>query len=401
MRKLNILLLAFEFPPYPLAGTGFYAYNLVKSLKGHNVTLLTPNHSGRDQNPELPDNVEIKRIPTFSLLTGQATANRRFIDKKTLFALKVKNYIKENINLKDYNIFHSLNERDAAFLDYTYMNKSLPTLVSVNDYYILGASLNPFAFEFKSTDLPLRYAHHNIMKHFYKKALRQCTKIIPNSNFVSNVIQKTCSLTPEKIKVIHRGIDTKKFNIQPAAHKYTNNKILFIGPNAERKGALFVLQALPDILKYHPETTLTLIGSCSWVYKQKLLSFIKENNLTKNVTYLEHLPQDALLSYYQEANVFIMPSIMEALGQVYLEAMTTRTPVIGANVGGVSEIITEDVGFLVPPQNPAAIAEKVITLFSDEDLARTLGEAGHKRAIDNFSIERQMKETLDLYKSLL
>ena len=406
MESSNILLLSFEFPPYPLAGTGFYAYNLVKSLEGHNVTLLTPNHSGHDQNPELPDNVQIKRIPMtsfnlFNKLSGQTTANRSFIDRKTLFAMKVRNSIKKELNLNDYDLFHSLNERDAAFLDLKYMNQFFPTIISVNDYYILGASANPLKFHFKSTDLPLRYAHHNLMKRFYTKKLQQCTKIVPNCHFVSKIIQQQTGVPPEKIRVIHRGIDTKKFNIAPAKNKYENRKILFVGPNAERKGALYLLQAAPSILQEYPETTFTFIGSCPWRYKKKLFSFIEQHNLKNKITYFEHLPQDQLLNYYQEANVFIMPSIMEALGQVYLEAMTTRTPVIGANVGGVSEIITEDVGFLVPPQNPAAIAEKVITLFSDEDLARTLGEAGHKRAIDNFSIERQMKETLDLYKSLL
>ncbi|MFA4887491.1 MAG: glycosyltransferase family 4 protein [Candidatus Nanoarchaeia archaeon] len=406
MKQLNILLANFEFPPYPLAGTGTYALVLVKALTqlGHHVTILTPNHSGQDgmENVEgaTVKRVDVSGIQLINKFMGQAKTNRSFLDKKTLFALALKNYIKKNLNLNDYDLFHSLNERDAAFLDFKYMNKHLPTILSVNDYYIIGSSLNPMKFEFKSTDLPLRYAHHNFMKRFYMKALKNCTAIIPNSYFVGNLIKEVAHIPPEKIHVVQRGINTHKFDLTPAKNKYTSKKVLFVGPNAERKGAIFVLQAAPAILKVHPETTFTFIGSCPWRYKQKINNFIKEHYLQSKVTYLEHVPQDQLLPYYEEANVFVMPSIMEAMGQVYMEAMTSRTPVIGANVGGVGEIITPEVGYLVPSRNPEAIAEKIITLFSDPKLAKEMGDNGHERATDHFTIERQMKETLAVYNAV-
>ena len=88
------------------------------------------------------------------------------------------------------------------------------------------------------------------------------------------------------------------------------------------------------------------------------------------------------------------------MGQVYMEAMTSRTPVIGANVGGVGEIITPEVGYLVPSRNPEAIAEKIITLFSNPKLAKEMGDKGHERATSHFTIERQMKETLAVYNAV-
>ena len=188
----------------------------------------------------------------------------------------------------------------------------------------------------------------------------------------------------------------------PAAkEKYSSKKVLFIGPNAERKGALFVVRAAPEVLQKYPDAHFTLIGSAPLLYKKKITSFIQKHHLQKHITYIEHLPQEQLLPYYQEANVFVMPSIMEALGQVYLEAMTARTPVIGANVGGVGEIITPDVGFLVQPKNPEAIAHSINTLFSDPLLAERMGKAGHERATTYFTLERQMKETLALYESVI
>ena len=87
MKKLNILLLSFEFPPYPLAGAGQYALNLVKALKDHHVTIITPNHSGHDSEENIEGatvkRVHISSLQTLNKLSGKATANRSFIDKKT------------------------------------------------------------------------------------------------------------------------------------------------------------------------------------------------------------------------------------------------------------------------------------------------------------------------------
>src|SRR3989344_6130733 len=273
MKQLNILLANFEFPPYPLAGTGTYALVLSKELirLGHNVTILTPNHSGNDSTEKV-EGVTVKRVDVSDIqlinkFTGQAKTNRSFLDKKTLFALALKNYIKKHLNLDDYDLYHSLNERDAAFLDFTYMNKHLPTILSVNDYYIIGSSLNPLKFEFKSTDLPLRYAHHNFMKRFYMKALKNCTAIIPNSYFVGNLIQNVVHIPKEKIHVVQRGINTqvKKYYSLDQTQNVKEQSLSYKLPQ----------QSLKSIQKQHSPLLEAALGDTN----RKLMI------LLKNITY--------------------------------------------------------------------------------------------------------------------
>ena len=96
-----------------------------------------------------------------------------------------------------------------------------------------------------------------------------------------------------------------------------------------------------------------------------------------------------------------MPSILEALGQVYMEAMMACTPVIGANVGGVSEVISPETGFLVKPSQPEEIAACVAKLFSDKELARQMGLAGRERIKNHFTTERMVTETLKIYNSVI
>lgn len=395
MESLKLLLVSFEFPPYPLAGTGLYTLNLINNLKNHEVTLITPDHKGEIKEYINP-NLKIKKV---DLNSKEAKVNRSFIDKKSLFSMKAKKLIK-SLNLKDYDIMHSITLRDGAFLDYNYMNNYLKTIISVNDYYIIGSSWNPFSFEM-TTDFPLRYVHHNIMKHFYFKALKNCSKIIPNTNYVKNVILKNSNISESKIQVVNRGINLSRFEVEPDKDKYNSHNVLFIGPNAERKGAIYVVKAAREILSKFPDSTFTIIGSCSFFYQKKIDNIIKENNLENKFEFIAHLPQQELPKYYKKANVFVMPSLMEAFGQVYLEAMSAKTPVIGADVGGVSDIITKDVGCLVKPKDSVVIADSIIELFSNSDKSRLLGENGRKRVKEKFSIERMVKETEDVYKGIL
>ena len=396
MKRLKILLLVFEFPPYPFAGTGMYAFNLANYLaKNHDVTIIMPNHPG-STNEVIDKNIKFIKID--SMTTSKAAkVNRSFIDKKTLFSLGARKLLKK-INLKEYDIFHSLTERDGALLDYKYMNKFVKTIISVNDYYIIGAPWNPFKFYF-TMDFPIRYIHHNIMKIFYFKALKNCNNIIPNTNYVRDVIIDGC-IDKSKMIVVNRGVNLKRCLFDIDDKKYYSHKVLFIGPNAERKGALYVIRSIPRVLEKFPNATFTIVGSSSFLYKRKIKNFIKKYSLSNKVELIDQLPYEEVLQRHKNANVFVMPSLMEAFGQVYLEALATQTPAIGSRVGGVPDIITPDVGYLVPPRNSDEIARCIIEIFSDPKKAKKMGELGRKRVKENFSIEKMVKETEDVYKNL-
>ena len=189
---MKLLLASFEYPPYPLAGTGLYAVNLVRNLKEHDVTVLTPYH-GIGEKFEEDKGININRIDVAGLKFLPSRVNRSFIDKRILFALTLKKYLRK-LNLNEYDLFHCLNVQDANFFDYELLNKYFNVIVSVNEDYIISSSLNPFKFPFKSTDLPIRYVHHNILKQFNKKTLRRANRIIANSYSTKRNIVKFCKI---------------------------------------------------------------------------------------------------------------------------------------------------------------------------------------------------------------
>jgi len=392
MDSLKLLLISFEFPPYPLAGTGQYALNLIKSLKNHEVTLLTAAHGESESDNECT----VKKV---DIGFKASKVNRSFIDKKTLFAFKLRKFMR-NLNLRDYDLLHSITLRDSAFLDYDYLHKFFPVIVSVNDYYIIGASWNPLKFHFKSSDFLFRYMHHNILKQFYARSLKGCDRIIANAEFTKKAIVDI-GVPANKINVVHRGIDVKKFETGVSDEKYSNHSILFVGPNMERKGAMSLIKAAPGIIEKFPDATFTLIGSASWLYMKKIKDFLRKLDISGKFTFIPQLAQKDLVNYYANANVFVMPSVLEALGQVYMEAMMARTPVIGANVGGVSEVVSPETGFLVKPGHPKEITACVAKIFFDKELAKRMGQAGRERIKGYFTTERMVSETLNIYKSVL
>ena len=103
-----------------------------------------------------------------------------------------------------------------------------------------------------------------------------------------------------------------------------------------------------------------------------------------------------------EAAVSVLPSLSEGLSNTLLESMAAGVPVVATTVGGNTELIEDGVnGLLVPPRDPAALAEAICAILNDRDLARRLGQEARQRVVERFSLERMVSETQDLYVQLL
>jgi alpha-maltose-1-phosphate synthase len=113
------------------------------------------------------------------------------------------------------------------------------------------------------------------------------------------------------------------------------------------------------------------------------------------------LPRNELIQVLSHATAFACPSIYEPLGIVNLEAMACGTAVVGSAVGGIPEVVDDGVtGLLVPPDDPAALADALNALLRDRDRARAYGDAGRARAVGEFSWSAIAAETVALYREL-
>jgi glycosyltransferase involved in cell wall biosynthesis len=108
------------------------------------------------------------------------------------------------------------------------------------------------------------------------------------------------------------------------------------------------------------------------------------------------------LSLIHAADLFVLPSKAEPFGLVLLEAMSLGRPVIATAAGGPLEIVVESgTGLLVAPENPQPMADAIVRLIDDPALRDSLGDAGRQRFLDNYTVTRMAKATMDVYRQTL
>lgn len=121
----------------------------------------------------------------------------------------------------------------------------------------------------------------------------------------------------------------------------------------------------------------------------KLDGYIKLNNLTGRVIYKE-FNLDEMPCVFDEVDLFVLASENETFGLVYLEAMACGTPVIGTNIGGIPEVITDNYdGFLTEPDNPSMLAQKIEKLLYDDNNRKEFIKNALKTVRRKFSTEKQ------------
>jgi phosphatidylinositol alpha-1,6-mannosyltransferase len=147
-----------------------------------------------------------------------------------------------------------------------------------------------------------------------------------------------------------------------------------------------VLDALPALLQAYPGLRYDIVGDGDG--RSDLERVVAERGLQASVCFHGFIPEDELDRLYAEAGVFVLPSTGEGFGLVFLEAMARGLAVVAARASAVPEIVIDgETGYLVDPARPGELERAVRTLLADEDLRRTMGEAGRARVQSTFNCD--------------
>lgn len=210
----------------------------------------------------------------------------------------------------------------------------------------------------------------------------------------------------ERVTTVTTGVNLSRFD--PAAEAGTlkqelklDEHCLLVGTVAIlrfKKGHHVLLEAIPKILAAVPNAIFVFAGDGP--QHENLSKAIEEKNLTQHVLLLglrRDIPQ-----VLESIDLFVLPTLEEALGTSFLEAMAMKKPVIGTRVGGVPEVIHEGKnGLLVNPGDPEDLANAVIRLLKSPDLAKSMGEQGRTFATTEFTVDRMCLRMHELYQTLL
>ncbi|MDA4123969.1 MAG: glycosyltransferase family 4 protein [Thaumarchaeota archaeon] len=241
----------------------------------------------------------------------------------------------------------------------------------------------------------------------WKDSAKRVDVIISVSEYVRRRLAQVLGENPPKHHTIYNGVDTRFFS--PAEDSSEAKRelgvsgkyvLLYLGRLAPSKGISYLLRAMPS-LKNEIRNVMLLVGGRGEM-EGDLRREAVELGVSDVVEFRGFVPQELLVSYYGASDVVVVPSVIEAMGIVPLEAMSMKRPVVGARTGGIPELLTNGrTGFLVPPRDPEAIANAVKTLHENRELAAQLGENGRMIVEKRFSWERIAQETLEAYADAL
>ena len=201
----------------------------------------------------------------------------------------------------------------------------------------------------------------------------------------------------DKLILFHNPIDLSLF--KNTDRRKNGNNFLYVGGLRPVKGLEYLIRAVPYVLERIPKTKFILVGDGS--IRSEIEQLIEKLGISESVQLAGYVPRKDLLSYYQKADVFVMPSLNEPQGIVALEAMACGLPVVACNVGGIPEMVQDsENGLLVTPGNVSALSDAIITLLTNKQLIRNYSKNARQTA-ENFSWENNIEKMIELYEVIL
>ena len=175
------------------------------------------------------------------------------------------------------------------------------------------------------------------------------------------------------------------------------------------KGFHYLLEAFAQVVKTYPDATLSVTGSSFLTddikaklrqgsYERYLSALVKQYRLEGKIQFLGHLTADRMKQAYLNANVFVLSSTLENSPNSLGEAMLLGVPSVAADVGGVRNLMNQDMeGLIYEPGNVQALAEDIQQLFALEDRAAALGEAAANHALKTHDPEKNLQDLIAIY----
>jgi len=202
--------------------------------------------------------------------------------------------------------------------------------------------------------------------------------------------------TADRLAIIPNSINLAVFQ---ASRKSKDGRIcLYVGALRPIKGVEYLIRAIPKVLKRFPETRFVLVGDGP--DREKIARWIAAYGLSQSVELAGYVFHDRLPAYYQQADLFVMPSLNEAQGLVALEAMACGLPVVASQVGGIPEMIQDGHnGLLVPPKDSDALAGAIIRVLDDRTLRGSLSQNA-LQAARKFSWEKNINKFVALFSDV-
>lgn len=232
-------------------------------------------------------------------------------------------------------------------------------------------------------------------------------RVIAVSQPVREHLIKDFGVKEKNITLIYNGIEASRFKNQDAPFRNEMRRSLgladcpvvgIVGRLSDVKGHSYLIEAMQRVLQKIPQARLVIVGEGKM--KKRLISLSKRKGIEKNILFIPSVKETRdVLSIM---DVFVMPSLREGLGLALMEAMAAGLAVIGSDVGGIKDLVRHGVnGLLVKPADTPDLASAISALLEDSEKRRSLGKEAQVFIGRNFSQEKMIAETENVYVEYL
>ncbi len=377
------------YNPYGKHGTGpgNHLRNLSEALQnlGCEVHILMP---GKETSVKEKNGIILHLLKSHSKLIG----------RDILFSLSCSKLVNQICDEYGIDVVHG---ESASSFGYALLNgRKRPYVVTIHSTAfgeISSYSTVPFSnitFGIARDVLVVQPIWHFLTKIECKFADR----VVADSESIAEEARRYYRLKVNKVIPIYCGVKLTDTNERSVENQNARN-ILFVGRLVWRKGAWYLIDAIPRVLTEFKDTKIKIAGSG----EQKL--FLEERTkkigIDKSIQFLGSVSAEDLQHLYSEADIYVQPSLYEPLGIAVLEAMSMGKPIIASRVGGIPEMVTSGKeGLLVEPGNSFQLGEAIIHLISDSSLRRRYGRNARRKVETEFTWQKIAQQTLNLYEDL-
>jgi len=405
-KKLRVLMLSWEYPPYVVGGLGAHVAALAPALAraGVQVHLVTPRWKGGE--PQEPLNAKPR--------TARSTA-RKALPSAVVYRVEppmtgLGNFLADvqqtNLNLSEYaqalydllDGFDLIHAHDwlvafvAASLKRLHKTPLLATIHATERGRGRGFLGGEISHAINGTEWWLTY---------------EAWRVITCSQYMSDEVKNYFNLPADKIDVVPNGVDAAPFDVLDGLRGFRarwarpDERIVFnVGRVVEEKGAHLIVEAVPRVLAEIPQSKFIIAGTGSMVdYLRRRVWDLGVSDKVLVAGFISDPDRNRLLKV---ADAAVFPSLYEPFGIVALEAMAAKCPVIVSEVGGLKEVVRHDVtGVTIYPGNVESLAWGILHTLHDPAQAKARAAKAYRMVKDEYNWDRIAARTIEIYERIV
>jgi glycosyltransferase involved in cell wall biosynthesis len=352
----------------------FYELSVRQAEKGHVVHIITWSRNGKSSVEKISENFYVHRLSGLNFSFGKI---QHYPFLPTL-PFEIERINPDIIHAESHLFLPSV----QALLQAKQMGT--PSIVTVHGV-------------FAKRDFAVNFLQKLYLHSIGLLAFKLANKIVCLTNSDATSIANL-GVDTQKIVIVPNGVDTQLFKPNSNEDK---RLVVWVGRFVQEKGVEYLIKAAKIVSeKSNNNITFLLIGYGP--LKPALIKMASENGLLgKVVEFAPPRPREEIVEILDKTSLFVCPSLKEGMPLALLEAMACGNCVIGSDISGINDLINHrSNGFLVPPQDPAALAEAILELSSNESLRTKLGSAARQVILQKYSLNMTIDNLEQAYCSI-